>query len=422
MAKDDNKTRMTAEARAFEDSMRMSDETKTSGEAGAPERKADDEEEARANAEIEALAEQEARVAALARERAERKAKARAESERRAAEQARLAAASKARARMDAKADPSGDASRRPHRSEEAAEATAIVPERIHGQIDPASPKSGREAAGNTQVSANAATENATQATGSPLLKINWSSLSATRRVWHYTCEGDRLGPVSLEELRKRAADSLLDPRLDMVWRKGMDGWTPAGRIDGLFDRMDPQPKTRQILAKPTVPLQPTQRISQTKSRIKLTWPGARRRSLLLATLVFPVAWKIILVAISPYLTRQFGIILMERILPLAALAPLAVVVHFGLQRLLNLGMSRWWLLAACVPALNLWLGYRCFACPPGFACHKKLDGPGIAMAALYWIAMAAVIWMLIFKPAKLADLVGSPLLQKQLRSAIFKN
>ena len=87
MAKDDNRTRMTAEARALENSMRMSDETKVAGEAGVAVRKADDEEEARANAEIEALAEQEARVAALARERAERKAKAKADGERRAAEE-----------------------------------------------------------------------------------------------------------------------------------------------------------------------------------------------------------------------------------------------------------------------------------------------------------------------------------------------
>jgi hypothetical protein len=368
------------------------------------------------------LAEQEARVAALARERAERKAKAKADSARRAAEQARLAAAAKANARKETRSGPTEQSSHLPQRIDESAKATSIDPDKIHRDADPPSPPPGRDAAGNTQVTATAATENGTQSTGSPLLKINWSSLATTRRVWHYTCEGDRLGPVSLEELRKRAADSLLDPRLDMVWRKGMDGWTPAGRIDGLFDSMDPQPKTRQLLAKPTVPLQPTQRISQTKSRIKLTWPGARRRSLLLATLVFPIAWKITLVVISPYLTKQFGIILMERILPLAALAPLAVMVHFGLQRLMNLGMSRWWLLAACVPGLNLWLGYRCFACPPGFACHKKLDGQGIALAALYWTAMAAVIWMLIFKPAKLAELVGSPLLQKQLRSAIFRN
>jgi hypothetical protein len=225
-----------------------------------------------------------------------------------------------------------------------------------------------------------------------------------------------------LEELRKRAADSLLDPRLDMVWKKGMDEWTPAGWIDGLFAPLSAQPKTRQLLAKPTVPLQPTQRISQTKSRMKLTWPGARRRSLLLATLVFPIVWKITLVTISPFLTRQFGIILMEKILPLAALVPLAMVVHFGLQRLMNLGMSRWWLLAACIPGLNLWLGYRCFACPPGFACHRKLDGPGIALAALYWGVMVAVIWMLIFKPAKLANLVGNPLLHQPLPFTSFKN
>ena len=57
--------------------------------------------------------------------------------------------------------------------------------------------------------------------------------------------------------------------------------------------------------------------------------------------------------------------------------------------------MSRWWYLAVFAPVLNLWVGYRCVACPSGYAHHKKMDVPGIALAALYWIAMLAGAFIL---------------------------
>ena len=383
---------------------------------------AEEDEEARTNAEIEALALEEARVAALVRERAERQARAKAEIAKRAAEQAKVAAVSQTMANAQ-----SGSSSESVHPAQPVGKvAETATAYRITPDDAPPSPKSTQTAAGHTADTGTSITASGVETIASLLVPIPRHFLASTRRVWHYTCEGDRVGPVSFEELKKRAAASLLDPRLDRVWKKGMDEWTPAGQIDGLFEHLNGQTKTRQSIAKPTVPLQATQRLTQRlihpKTRTEFAWPGARRRSLFLATLVFPLVWKHSLLAVSPFLIKQFGIILMGKILPLAALLPLGMVIHFGLKRLTNLGMSRWWLLAACIPGLNLWLGYRCFACPPGFACHKKWDGPGIALAAVYWTAMAAVIWMLIFKPAKLIDMADIPLLQKQLRDAGFKN
>jgi hypothetical protein len=390
-------------------------------EAKATVKTADTDEDARTNAEIEALALEEARVAALVRERAERQAKAKAEIARKAAEQAKLAATS-----PTAVNEQSGTSIEAIHPAQPvdkvAAPANAY---RITPDDDPPKPKPASDVSHFRHGIAAAVAANGIESIGSLLGPKTRHFLPSNRRVWHYTCEGDRVGPVSFEELKKRAADSLLDPRLDRVWKKGMDEWTPAGRIDGLFEHLNAPPKPRESLAKPTVPLQPTQRLTQrlihSKTRTEFAWPGARRRSLLLATMVFPLVWKHSLLVVSPFLIKQFGIILMGKLLPLAALVPLGVAIHFGLKRLTNLGMSRWWMLAACIPGLNLWLGYRCFACPPGFARHQKWDGPGIALAAVYWTAMAAVVWMLIFKPAKLIDMADIPQLQKHLRSGSFK-
>jgi hypothetical protein len=57
--------------------------------------------------------------------------------------------------------------------------------------------------------------------------------------------------------------------------------------------------------------------------------------------------------------------------------------------------MSRLWCLAVFAPFLNLWVGYRCFACPAGYAYQKKLDPPGIALAVIYWIVMASALSLL---------------------------
>ena len=40
------------------------------------------------------------------------------------------------------------------------------------------------------------------------------------------------------------------------------------------------------------------------------------------------------------------------------------------------------------IPVINLWLGFRCLACPVGYAVRKKLDGMGKLVAVLYWVAI----------------------------------
>ena len=77
--------------------------------------------------------------------------------------------------------------------------------------------------------------------------------------------------------------------------------------------------------------------------------------------------------------------------------------------------MSRWWFLAAFAPVLNLWIGYRCFVCPAGYAYHKKLDVSGIALAILYGLILlsAGMILALHF------GVIDSPKIEKQLRVLI---
>jgi hypothetical protein len=50
---------------------------------------------------------------------------------------------------------------------------------------------------------------------------------------WHYSQNGQRVGPVSEEALRHAAASGTLLPT-DLVWKQGMADWAQAGRLKGL--------------------------------------------------------------------------------------------------------------------------------------------------------------------------------------------
>jgi hypothetical protein len=51
---------------------------------------------------------------------------------------------------------------------------------------------------------------------------------------WHYTRDGQQLGPVSAAQIKQLAASGQLRPD-DLVWKEGMADWSPAARIKGLF-------------------------------------------------------------------------------------------------------------------------------------------------------------------------------------------
>jgi hypothetical protein len=52
---------------------------------------------------------------------------------------------------------------------------------------------------------------------------------------WHYSSNGQQLGPVNSAQLKQLASSGQLQAS-DMVWKDGMADWAPASRIKGLFD------------------------------------------------------------------------------------------------------------------------------------------------------------------------------------------
>lgn len=387
----------------------------------------DEEEEEKLRQEIEALAASEERLAAIAREREEIRL--------RTEKEARLKAAitsEKARARKQAREKLRALAR---NRKEELEKARSASSEEVHPSPSiqaPEPPDSGVETAvihmeeavsspqESTLLPSTFAAPEADGDLGEAVLPPKPKTpIFSLKCVWHYTSEGDRLGPVTFDELRAMAAASKLDPRLDLVWKKGMREWQPAGRIDGLFERRTMPAPGMQPPATPTSSYRPAAHGSQVLTRDDAPWPGARRRSLLAALLVFPVAWHFLLDALSPLVVQGLGPALAGAVLPAATLLPLAVLAHFILRRLLNLGMSRWWLLGMLAPFMNLWIGYRCFACPAGYAWKRRMDKPGLALAAAYWALTLAALLVIATSAASLQGMIDSPGVVKHLRSAV---
>lgn len=248
----------------------------------------------------------------------------------------------------------------------------------------------------------------------------------APHEIWFFTRAGEKCGPVSFTDLRAMAKDSTLNPRLDMVWSKGMDAWKPAGEVDGLFKRRSTEPPEVPVptaaLSTPAAetPYAPPQEISMGQPTGN-DWPGARRRTYLFATLILPLVLNFIVGAGAGLLKQQFGEAVLGVIALIAVLLPLVLWIYFGIQRLPNLGMSRWWFLGNFVPFLNVWVYYRCFACPSGYAYHQKLDGPGIVLAIIFWLMIALGVIVFATAVALMAGALGSPELQQQLQEILRK-
>ncbi|RYD31654.1 MAG: DUF4339 domain-containing protein [Verrucomicrobiaceae bacterium] len=238
--------------------------------------------------------------------------------------------------------------------------------------------------------------------------------------AWFYTREGERIGPVPFSELQIKAKESGLNPRLDMVWTQGMAEWKPAGEIEGLFERRA-APEPQESLAPPAPDPYQSPGHDSVAERMsgETDWPGARRRSYLFAILIFPILWNIVMVMSSELMKQQFGGELFGVIVMGAAFVPFLVGLYFAIQRFANLGMSRWWFLANFVPILNIWTGYRCFACPAGYAYHKKLDGVGIFLAIIYWLMLLLAVLVIAAVIAVMFGAAGDPEMREKVQDLI---
>jgi hypothetical protein len=205
-----------------------------------------------------------------------------------------------------------------------------------------------------------------------------------TAKEWFVTHDGKQFGPVSLDDLRFEAERGELNPRLDMVWKNGMDDWIPAGEVEGLFQRNDEAKAAEEAKEAAFTGYKP-EISEEEKKLIKGEWTGVGRGTFFFVCYILPFLWIAGVGFGMKYLEGKVE----PGLLAIGALAlclvPLILAIAATLQRFQNLGMSRVWFLGLFVPLLNLWVWYRLFACPPGYAYHKKLDPLGWVLAVFHW-------------------------------------
>jgi len=237
--------------------------------------------------------------------------------------------------------------------------------------------------------------------------------------VWFFSRDGHQSGPITFAELKEKADEGALRPRHDLAWSAGMPEWKPVGEIEGLFERRVPTTTNvaQPLAGDPQNPEPDAWPIHEAATEGE--WPGTRRRGYLFATIIFPILWSFVIGFAKPLLEAQFGKTLSSDALMIIGFVPPVVILWASIQRLANLGMSRLWFLGNFVPILNLWIGYRSFACPTGYAQHKKMDGVGIFLAIVYWLLVAVAIATLVAILLVLSGALGDADLQNQIKEYI---
>lgn len=208
--------------------------------------------------------------------------------------------------------------------------------------------------------------------------------IAQQQQQWFFSSGGERFGPVGFDYLLELAQRGGLDPRNDLVWSTCLNDWEPAGEVEGLFER--------RSVRKDDASLEGSHSFAQTgehgeKPIPKAHFPGTGRVGFVMGMLVIPAlmiaGWQFAVPLMKPYAPEAYAAYLPIVVFPLAGFLSLMSV----LNRFHNLGMTRWWFFGFLIPVLNFWLGFRCLACPAGYATRKKLDGMGRLVAVLYWAA-----------------------------------
>jgi len=208
---------------------------------------------------------------------------------------------------------------------------------------------------------------------------------------WYYTdSNGSQAGPISSDELRQLVSTGAVTTH-SMVWTEGMDDWSLASQVDGLFPAPSPtvpKPTAASPAASPasqaTNPYEPPQSFQEssplsTSHQSDLEYGGITRLPYFLRMLAY-VFLGVMAIFLITFSGRGGALIL------IIAIVLLVVIIRLHCARLTNIGVSPWWVLLIFVPIISNIMNIILLACPTGFAQTKKLDTPGIIIAVVLGI------------------------------------
>ncbi|BCX48944.1 hypothetical protein HAHE_28520 [Haloferula helveola] len=240
--------------------------------------------------------------------------------------------------------------------------------------------------------------------------------MSKKQDDWFVSRGGQRFGPVTFTQLMEAAKQGRLEPRTDLIFGGALAEWTPAGDVDGVFERKErrkEEPARRGHRAPDNSLADSGSYDSDSQPKTKLHLPGATRLGYFLGVTVLPTILAIGFARFIPEIADMVGEKFAQYTPLLVLIIPLLVLV-ITVKRFQNLAMSGWWTFGLLVPLMNWWLQYRLICCPTGYGYTKKMDPIGWILAVLYWlILVGGIAAYFVIGAVMINDLIESGQLQQ---------
>jgi uncharacterized membrane protein YhaH (DUF805 family) len=230
--------------------------------------------------------------------------------------------------------------------------------------------------------------------------------MSEDNDEWYLSRGGETFGPVTFAEVRESARAGRIEPRTDMLLGGDLKEWTPAAAVPGVFEKDEPggggsegaeggAAATDEPSAAAPESMAAGGSYDESERVLVHDLPGANRLGYFCGVFILPPVVMFALIMVVPTMAETVGQPT-AAFLPLLFLAPLIFALVVTVKRFQNLAMSGWWIFGLLVPILQWWLNYRLFACPPGYAHTKRLDGLGWVLAVIYWLLVIASVAVMV--------------------------
>lgn len=206
------------------------------------------------------------------------------------------------------------------------------------------------------------------------------------REWYHIDAKGHPQGPMIEREIKLLHAQGKIHPKKTLVWREGLEGWIPF--VESELNHF-PEPPAEMVVEE-EFELGPAYVPEEIHYSAPMILGGRGRAWVWFGPVIAGAAAGALFFAgiklIDPDLiseggeTKWAGWALIINSFLLFFIIPL----YLRLRRLRNLGMKPWFILLELVPLANLWLWWRCFCCPEGYAITKKMDWIGWLLSCVF--------------------------------------
>lgn len=218
---------------------------------------------------------------------------------------------------------------------------------------------------------------------------------------WYLSHAGKKTGPLRAKQIAKLIAGGAFRANEAKVWKEGMQEWKFIPE-SGVLAQASLEPDVDPALAMDSVDKKPEPATPYTAPKSlpsreqfgEIAYGGIGRLAFFLAPLVIVAAFISVLVMVfgaSMSVETVSEPVMAGGVIALYAGVFIAII-WINIARLKNLAMSGWWVLGLIVPILNVWLQWRQFACPEGYANHRELDTIGKVLTFVFVIIPLAIV------------------------------